>query len=1568
MAGKFKVDQDEVEVDQLLRNLDKKKDAYIRSQNWDAEQQKAFSEQYNKIRAGIADGTVSGRNSDRSYVDSSQSFQNAKEGYDSVGEVFRYVDQILDARPSKSSTSSTGSKKKYSNNHLLQKFVDYNFGGNTTLDMKAWEAGDLDEATGTYKLDNRKARMIEFLQNYRDNLGDDFDYSGSAYKDADDLKSRLDSAILAMQTTEDWNDELGRLGFGEEFRSNMFRTKSELYKPEAEIPLPPGSENWSEEQKKEYRAWAKQQGTAEGNEAWNSFQKFKQDQQDAKDWAEFEKGIKSYSPQTISGIGLQKDSNFFGLSDKENEDEDLKSIVNAYGKAGIAAGGLRENFTKDLIEYMSGNNTDESYWDDKITAYNKKAGLHQDDSFWSYDDYRRNNRSVFNNPIIGQWDPDQWTSMGSKAWNDKHFIDNYKAQVQIGGNHIVDGKQLGLGESEFYMQGMWDPDKFVFYTYDAANNSINTHRIDESPEMLARWKEEHWLKNRRVDKKQQGGIFAQAKQETPDPMSGLTKEQKLGVDEYYNRKKAGERVVSEDFQAEDFVRIGAMTADVASLVASFAPVYGTAASGVLGLGSTVMDLVADTMDESVSAGQVFTNLGANLGMAALGMIPGGKAGKIAKNVAKYVPKILAAYAAGNLALNDDIHKSLGKLTSDEDLTVNDWKNIGFALSAVTGLTRSGTAAFKARKYKQSTKPSDLVSFKAKDSTGKEIEFKLTRDELAALNKSKTNEEALNFLKSNANTKEAAAKISKDATLDLGFKEGRSFENWYGLKRNKITGVEGDRVDGTSAEVLTRRAYEQDLSKRLDASVGTRRLATDYEMFEGSAPIRGLNLGQYVPKQLKGLFVDKDYELYKRRMLRQEASAQNQAEAKRIQQVQDMMNRKLKVGARSPKLTKQDIDQFKAMFPKETSGMTDFEVARLIVAQRRASQVPDPPAKPKGPAKTPPKPRPAKNPDPYSDKTDLGDGSFGYRLNTQDGKLTKAALDYFKSLGLTRYYTKGAATRLGLKPDQVRVAFSDATDNLYYWKKGGIIKAQQGTQTKRRNVINNGADWNKHIWGSEGLISTLSGIQANEEDLKRYNDLQNNYSKLGFTDAAPGDNLTYNQDVANYQGTFENLTNINGGTIAGLIQQGVLKGRGGSSDKTDLWKGDGLAGTQTWLRHLGTNFTSKDQLAKYNEMGLHKDIEAFINPETNMVNFRLRQAPAQHTTQKSTPTVATQPLRASTTTNNTSGGPVGTGTTSSGNTNQSQTVYRGPKQHQIIDDMRYLLALRHNDRTAEKAIEGLNDAYTEPGYIQKHLRVQNNLSEGEPYVRAGEKVRQVAEQNKTADATTNALLQLTAQSQDNDYNIQRNAVLDKNVETQKAAALAQEHANQDVVHTVNEERKTRRGALAKSKSDILLAKDYQNWKATDLHMQGKSKQAYEEGVARDAMAYDNYANDQKVKMTDQLNILKNQWLSNNPGKTETDWIDSEEYKQAYNQYYRDYANAIRRYRSGYYGIDYTPVAQPFDPTWNKKGGKVEDRRSRKRIETAKMVNKSILEQVKNGDKRLDRFSKVTQKAILKALGL
>jgi hypothetical protein len=95
--------------------------------------------------------------------------------------------------------------------------------------MKAWETDDYNSETGEYITDNRKRKMAEFLTRYRDNLGD-FDYEGSAFKNADDLKGRLNKAISALNDGSDFSDELGALGFGERFRSNMFRTKNELYK------------------------------------------------------------------------------------------------------------------------------------------------------------------------------------------------------------------------------------------------------------------------------------------------------------------------------------------------------------------------------------------------------------------------------------------------------------------------------------------------------------------------------------------------------------------------------------------------------------------------------------------------------------------------------------------------------------------------------------------------------------------------------------------------------------------------------------------------------------------------------------------------------------------------------------------------------------------------------------------------------------------------------------------------------------------------------------------------------------------------------------------------------------------------------------------------------------------------------------------------------------------------------------------------------------------------------------------------------------------------------------------
>jgi len=115
--------------------------------------------------------------------------------------------------------------------------------------------------------------------------------------------------------------------------------------------------------------------------------------------------------------------------------------------------------------------------------------------------------------------------------------------------------------------------------------------------------------------------------------------------------------------------------DVASAISAFVPVYGTAISAGTGLTSSLTNFGADLFDKSVSLGGAFKNLGTNVAMDAVGLIPGfgtaGKAGKVAKTLVKYVPRIVTALSAAN-ALSPESRASWAKLASNESLTVKDW--------------------------------------------------------------------------------------------------------------------------------------------------------------------------------------------------------------------------------------------------------------------------------------------------------------------------------------------------------------------------------------------------------------------------------------------------------------------------------------------------------------------------------------------------------------------------------------------------------------------------------------------------------------------------------------------------------------------------------------------------------------------------------------------------------------------------------------------------------------------------------------------------------------------------------
>lgn len=227
------------------------------------------------------------------------------------------------------------------------------------------------------------------------------------------------------------------------------------------------------------------------------------------------------------------------------------------------------------------------------------------------------------------------------------------------------------------------------------------------------------------------------------------------------RQLAGQRKPGDtEFTATDIARISAAGMDVASALSAFVPVYGTAVSAGTGLVSSLTNFGADMFDKSVSAGDMWKNLGANIAMDAVGLVPGfgtaGKAGKITKTLIKYVPKIVTVLSASN-ALSPESRASWAKLASKESLTVRDWQNIAAGCSALAGVSRGAVGHFNAHTMAKGTKTKD---FNITASDGKQ--YKVTAEQLETLKKQKSLEDINKEFK----------KLHPDAELNSFFRNGK----------------------------------------------------------------------------------------------------------------------------------------------------------------------------------------------------------------------------------------------------------------------------------------------------------------------------------------------------------------------------------------------------------------------------------------------------------------------------------------------------------------------------------------------------------------------------------------------------------------------------------------------------------------------------------------------------------------------------------------------------------------------------------------------------------------------------
>ena len=158
-----------------------------------------------------------------------------------------------------------------------------------------------------------------------------------------------------------------------------------------------------------------------------------------------------------------------------------------------------------------------------------------------------------------------------------------------------------------------------------------------------------------------------------------------------------------DFTWEDWTRVGTVAADLGSLVTSFVPGYGTAVSAVLGLGSSVGNLVADIADDGFQWKDV-GRFGINIALDTAGLIPGisgaTTVAKIGKTVSKYAPKVLLGLTAIEGITNFDEYKRVFEKAAKgdfKDFTVEDWKTLSNGFSIIAGTSRAGASAFKGRR-------------------------------------------------------------------------------------------------------------------------------------------------------------------------------------------------------------------------------------------------------------------------------------------------------------------------------------------------------------------------------------------------------------------------------------------------------------------------------------------------------------------------------------------------------------------------------------------------------------------------------------------------------------------------------------------------------------------------------------------------------------------------------------------------------------------------------------------------------------------------------------------------------
>lgn len=690
---KYKFGDDELDLNDYIRNLNHNYQSYVNSQNWNEGQRQEFRSAYDNFLKGLQDQLANNTNRfstdfSGSIIDSTGQLSNTdNDDIDPVGSEYYYNDKgdrittddlntmgkrqqkkystfsanrqvatffnkvgtaLRDARKNKPTTQNQSNAFNLSKHGFLANWTTANNPAGGEFNLSPYlEKDTLDETTGLRGTTNRAAYLKEQIENYLNNVGN-YDFSGTPFKDRETYISKLRAAAQNLENGYNSEDviALNQAGIGNEFLSKFFATGAEQKKTEVQQAAEDLMKIQQQQQAQKIIDRRNQlQYEADRDKFFSQYQA-------SNPFQSREPSIPlplSYTRQAVEEAAIKK------FNADPNNKEAVREAIRQY----INIPQLSK-FIRGKSNLILQDGTD-------ITAQHITNNLDlaaQADLFINPMYLDKQGKSILPNGyyvLPGSEDYDNWTYI---AYNPN--TRQYQEQSMLLNDELK--KRMAYSE------------------YDKRNKKSNEA---QKHQLGGTFKDMESRRNKAQEEKQ--------KVEQKSYATGRTKEQ-----------IESDQAPHTEWSKADLLRLGAIGGDVASLIASMTGV-GSVASAGIGMASTAANQAAD-MAEGMGFLESLGNNAVSYGLDALSLIPFARAAKIPKTIkaiAGFAPKLMAIIStAQGISNAPEITKSLSKLNSSESLTVEDWRNIANGIQIVLGGTAATHRASKAKSHVDAARTND----------------------------------------------------------------------------------------------------------------------------------------------------------------------------------------------------------------------------------------------------------------------------------------------------------------------------------------------------------------------------------------------------------------------------------------------------------------------------------------------------------------------------------------------------------------------------------------------------------------------------------------------------------------------------------------------------------------------------------------------------------------------------------------------------------------------------------------------------------------------------------------------